>query len=219
MSANNYFDNERPEVAAMLPARARHVIEVGCGEGRFAGHVHERDSYWGVEPSTAAVIAAQRLDTVLHGTWDQAAAAIPERRFDLAICNDVIEHMVDPDAFLVSLKTKLVPGAMIVGSVPNVRYLPHLFQLLWRRDWRYCDAGILDRTHLRFFTRASLRRLFAEHGFEIEALVGLNDIVSLSPWPGKVRWWLLQRALETLTLRSQRDVRWLQIGFRLRLPG
>jgi 2-polyprenyl-3-methyl-5-hydroxy-6-metoxy-1,4-benzoquinol methylase len=219
MSADTYFANERPEVAALLPPRARHVLEVGCGEGRFAGHLRERESYWGVEPSAAAERAASRLDRVLRGTWDEVAAALPQRHFDLVVCNDVIEHMPDPDGFLADLKTRLVPGAHIVGSVPNVRYLPHLAELLWQRDWRYRDAGILDRTHLRFFTEASLRRLFAQHGFEIELMIGLNDVVVLSPWPGKARWWLLQRVLELLTARGQRDTRWLQIGFRLRLPG
>lgn len=219
MSAETYFANERPEVAALLPPRARHVLEVGCGEGRFAGHLRERESYWGVEPSAAAERAATRLDHVLHGTWDQVAAAVPKAHFDLVVCNDVIEHMIDPDDFLADLRTRLVPGALVVGSVPNVRYLPHLAELLWQRDWRYRDAGILDRTHLRFFTEASLRRLFARHGYEVEFVVGLNDIVALSPWPGRARWLLLQRALELMTARSQRDARWLQIGFRLRLPG
>jgi 2-polyprenyl-3-methyl-5-hydroxy-6-metoxy-1,4-benzoquinol methylase len=219
MSAETYFANERPEVAALLPSGARQVLEVGCGEGRFAGHVRGRTRYWGVEPSAAATVARTRLDTVLQGTWDQVEAQIPAQRFDLAVCNDVIEHMAEPEAFLASLKTKLLPGAAVVGSVPNVRHLPHLAELLWQRDWRYREAGILDRTHLRFFTRTSLARLFTGQGFELEQLVGLNDIVALSPWPGKARWWLTQRALEALTWRSQQDARYLQIGFRLRWPG
>jgi len=219
MSADTYFANERPEVAALLPAGARHVLEVGCGEGRFAGHVRGRASYWGVEPSAAAVQARGRIDTVLQGTWDEVEAQIPARHFDLAVCNDVIEHMAEPEAFLASLKTKLVAGAMVVGSVPNVRHLPHLAEMLWEQDWRYREAGILDCTHLRFFTRRSVARLASDQGFVVDQLIGLNDIVSLSPWPGKARWWLTQRALEALTWRSQQDARHLQIGFRLRLPA
>jgi 2-polyprenyl-3-methyl-5-hydroxy-6-metoxy-1,4-benzoquinol methylase len=219
MSADTYFANERPEVARLLPARARHVLEVGCGEGRFAGHVRERESYWGVEPSAAAERATARLDHVLRGTWDAVAAALPLRHFDLVVCNDVIEHMPDPDAFLEDLKPRLAPGAVVVGSVPNVRHLPHLVELLWQRDWRYREDGVLDRTHLRFFTETSLRRLFVQHGFGVETMVGLNDIVELSPRPGRWRWWMTQRVLELLTARSQRDTRFLQIGFRLRAPG
>jgi 2-polyprenyl-3-methyl-5-hydroxy-6-metoxy-1,4-benzoquinol methylase len=216
--ASTYFANERPEVAALLPSGARHVIEVGCGEGRFAGHLRGRESYWGVEPSVAAERARERLDTVLRGTWDEVEAQIPARHFDLAVCNDVIEHMPEPEQFLASLKTKLVPGAVVVGSVPNVRYLPHLAELLWQRDWRYTDVGILDRTHLRFFTQTSLERLFTGQGFGIERLTGLNDVLALAPWPAKIRFGLMQRLLELLTWRSQHDARHLQIGFRWRLP-
>jgi SAM-dependent methyltransferase len=219
MSADTYFANPRPEVAALLPTGARHVIEIGCGEGRFAGHVQGRSSYWGVEPSAAALKARERLDRVLQGTWEQVVDELPLRHFDLAVCNDVIEHMPDPEAFLASLKTRLVPGACIVGSVPNVRYLPQLGELLWQRDWRYRDDGILDRTHLRFFTQRSVERLFSGQGFVIEQLCGLNDLQALAPWPGRVRWGLTQRLLELLTLRSHHDTRFLQIGFRARLPG
>jgi 2-polyprenyl-3-methyl-5-hydroxy-6-metoxy-1,4-benzoquinol methylase len=219
MSAQTYFSNPRLEVAALLPPSARHVLEVGCGEGLFALHVHGWQSYWGVEPSAAAEHARERLDTVLQGPWEAVADQIPAQRFDLAVCNDVIEHMADPESFLASLKTRLVPGARVVGSVPNVRYLPNLGELLWQRDWRYRDDGILDRTHLRFFTRRSVARLFTEQGFVIEQLTGLNDVLTLAPWPGRLRWGLTLRLLELATLRSHHDTRFLQIGFRMRLAG
>jgi 2-polyprenyl-3-methyl-5-hydroxy-6-metoxy-1,4-benzoquinol methylase len=218
MNTGTYFDHDRAEVAALLPSGSRHVLEVGCGEGRFARWFVGAESYWGVEPSEAAArVAAERGHRVLHGSWDDVAAALPSRRFDLAVCNDVIEHMAEPEAFLNALLDKMQPGGCIVGSVPNVRYLPHLAELLWQRDWRYRDAGILDRTHLRFFTESSLRRFFARPDLEVEAMVGLNDIVALSPWPGKARWWVMQRLLETFTARSQADARWLQFGFRVRV--
>jgi 2-polyprenyl-3-methyl-5-hydroxy-6-metoxy-1,4-benzoquinol methylase len=220
MSQETYFANDRAEVAALLPAGARRVLEIGCGEGHFARRVVGAESYWGVEPAAAAArTAGQRMDRVLQGTWEEVADQVPAQHFDLAICNDVIEHMAEPEVFLASLQTKLAPTSWVVGSVPNVRYLPHLAELLWQRDWRYREAGILDRTHLRFFTESSLRRLFLQQGFRIEAMVGLNDIVALSPWPGKARWWMMQRALEALTARPQGDARWLQFGFRLRTPG
>lgn len=101
MSADTYFANERPEVAALLPAGARHVLE---------------------------------------GTWDEVEAQISTRHFDLAVRNDGIEHMAEPEAVLASLKTKRVAGTMLVGSVPNVHHLPHEAEMLWEQDWRYREA-------------------------------------------------------------------------------
>lgn len=215
-----YFGNSRPEVAVLLPERVHHVLEIGCGEGRFAGHLRQRQSYWGVEPSAAAAEqAATRLDHVLHGTFEGVREQLPERHFDLVICNDVIEHMPDHDAFLEDIKPKLVPGALIVGSVPNVRYLPHLVNLLLRRDWRYEAEGVLDRTHLRFFTATSLRRTLEQHGYEIEQLTGLNSVLSQTRLRSRLRWGATLILMQMLTLRGQADCRYLQLGFRLRWPG
>lgn len=215
--APNYFTHTRPEVARLLPRACTHVLEVGCGEGRFSAHLPHRRSYWGVEPSAAADQARGVLDHVFRGTYDEVAEQLPDGHFDLLICNDVIEHMADPDAFLQSVRRKLAPGALVVGSVPNVRYLPHLAELLLQRDWRYRDAGILDRTHLRFFTAASLRRTLQQQGYEVQALVGLNSIIALSPLPGRLRWWSMLMLLQLATLRGQGDSRYLQHGFRARL--
>ena len=212
-----YFANPRPEVAVLLPARSTHVLEVGCGAGRFAAQVPQRQSYWGIEPAAGAADEARAvLDEVIHGTFEDAASRLPDRHFDLVICNDVIEHIANPEAFLQAVQAKMAPGAVMVGSVPNVRYLPNLLQLVLHKDWAYADEGVLDRTHLRFFTARSLERTVVEQGFEVEALVGLNSIIAHSPWPGRLRWAATLALLELATLRGQGDTRFLQFGFRIR---
>ena len=216
---NRYFTNRRPEVAALLPARCGHVLEIGCGEGRFAEHLTTRLSYWGVEPSAAAVRARGVLDHVFQGTYEQVAGELPDGHFDLVICNDVIEHMPDHDLFLKNLRRKLAPGALIVGSVPNVRYLPNLLEVLLQRDWRYADEGILDRTHLRFFTAVSLRRTLEQHGWQVEELAGLNCVIKCSPLLGRLRWWISLMLMQCLTLRTHDDSRFLQHGFRARMTS
>ena len=216
----NYFSHSRPEVAALLPPSSQHVLEIGCGAGRFSGHVRDRKSYWGVEPSAeAAQLARAKLDTVLHGTFDHVRSQLPERHFDLVVCNDVIEHMPDHDLFFEAIKTKMAPGASMVGSVPNVRYLPHLCDLVLRRDWKYTEEGVLDRTHLRFFTTQSLQRTVLQHGYRIEKLVGLNSVIANSRWLGKARWWGTLMCYQLATMRGQGDSQFLQMGFRLHFPG
>jgi len=135
---------------------------------------------------------------------------LPAHYFDLVICNDVIEHMPDHDAFLEDIKQKMAPGAHLVGSVPNVRYLPNLKQLLVRKEWRYADWGVLDRTHLRFFTCQSWERTLREHGFVIEAIAGING-VDLGPT------WARRLANRAAIAVLGADTRFQQYAFRARV--
>ena len=173
-----YYRNTRPEVAAFLPAGCSRILEIGCGTGNFRRHFTGAVEYWGVEPVAAvAGEAARTLDRVLTGSFRSVHQSLPEGYFDLVVCNDVIEHMDDHDWFLEAIKGKMRPGgAHLVGSVPNVRYITNLYALLVRKDWQYVDAGILDRTHLRFFTRRSLERALLAHGYSVERLEGINRI-------------------------------------------
>lgn len=205
-----YYKHQRPEVAALLPKEYRRVLEIGCGAGRFRANLKRPCEYTGVELSAeAASIAGRSLDRVLAGTYDMAAKELPSAYFDLVICNDVIEHMVDHDRFLEDIQRHMVPGAFLVGSVPNVRYFFHLWDLMVRKDWRYMDHGILDRTHLRFFTQKSWHATLRNHGFAVETLCGLNE-----PDWGKRR--LRRWAKLTLATLIGSDSRFLQIGFRVR---
>jgi hypothetical protein len=79
----------------------------------------------------------------------------------------VLEHMEDPAAALVAARTLLTPEGCVVASVPNVRNVRVLVPLLLRGRWDYQESGPLDRTHLRFFTRATMRELFECAGYQV----------------------------------------------------
>ena len=203
-----YYQHSRIDVAPLLPQQYSKVLEIGCGEGNFRDNLDQPHEYWGVEPvESAATTAAEKLDKVLIGTYEEVADEIPEDYFDLVVCCDVMEHMADHEAFLRSIKGKLTADGCMVASVPNVRYLLHMFELLVRKDWEYKDEGILDRTHQRFFTKQSLRRVIADSGFVIDELVGLNPL-----W-GKG----LTRCLYSLAIvLLGQDTRFVQFGVRIR---
>lgn len=158
----------------MLPSPPGVVLDVGC----FCGAIGEtlKAKYpatrvVGVEPlAEAAQIAAGKLDQVLTGKLEEVdlgAAGITPGSVDAIILADVLEHMFNPWQALVSLRPLLAPSGVILASIPNIRNFVVLNELV-QGDFPYATAGIMDITHLRFFTWQSAQRLFAETGYRID---------------------------------------------------
>jgi SAM-dependent methyltransferase len=178
---NNYFYQSRQEMLAFIPPAAQKILEVGCGGGTFGGLIKKSRNaeIWGVElDPEAAKDAAVVLDKVLVGDIIKLAPDLPDNYFDAIVFNDLLEHLPDPFSLLEKIKSKLAPGGAIVCSLPNVRYLINLKKLLWDKQWLYEDEGVLDKTHLRFFTAKSIARMFAALGYEVIKLEGINPINS-----------------------------------------
>jgi len=209
------YRQSRAEMLALLPKYFSTVLEIGCDEGDFAARLP--GEVWGVEPQAeAATIAAGRLHRVLVGTFDATRAVLPENYFDVVVCNDVIEHMADHDAFLRQIRAHIAPGGVLIGSVPNMRHYRALFELLVLRDWDYRDSGVLDRTHLRWFTARSLRRSLERAGFTIERFQGINGGIRFGLSRQRLPPALFGWALIVLTLGTWRDIRFMQFAFRVR---
>ena len=186
-AAESYFGNPRRDVAALIPAGVQRVLEIGCGKGMFRSNFSRLDEYVGVEPTPAmAAEAATKLDRVHTATYEQASPQLPLNHFDLVVCNDVIEHMVDHDWFLDNIRKHMRPSSALLGSIPNVRFFRTMYGLLIRKTWRYADWGVLDRTHLRFFTESSWRQALLDHNYRIESMKGLPE--SFSNHSRRRRW-------------------------------
>jgi 2-polyprenyl-3-methyl-5-hydroxy-6-metoxy-1,4-benzoquinol methylase len=204
----SYFSYDREEMARFVPSNCQRALEVGCAEGGFRRHFPAQCEYWGVEQSVdAADRASEVLDKVLASSFEDAAHQLPDAYFDVIICNDVIEHVADGSAFVSVLKTKLNADGVLIGSIPNVRFQKNLAELLLKKDWEYKDEGILDRTHLRFFTEKSLRRFLEECGLVIQDLRGINSFLKRKPTPRS----LLRRFFVFLL---GKDTQYRQFGFR-----
>jgi len=172
-----YFSSARSEMVRFIPATAKRILDVGCGEGAFGSHLKEKlgAEVWGAELiQSAADVASQRLDNVICGDIVRQLAQLPNEYFDCVIFNDVIEHIVDPYSMLFEVKQKLTRNGVVVCSIPNVRYFRNLFNLVVRSEWRYEECGILDKTHLRFFTKKSISEMFKSLGYEVVSLEGIN---------------------------------------------
>lgn len=211
----NYYSKDRAELCTFLPAHYERALDIGCGAGTFRKHLLGDAEVWGIEPSPAAADEARgRLDKVLSGLFETVDDQIPDNYFDLVLCNDVIEHMVDHDWFLEAIKKKMLPQGYIVGSVPNVREYANLKNLLLHKNWEYEEQGTLDRTHLRFFTERSLVNTLTLHDYSIDKFEGINSALthtrSLKP---TIRNMLLRLLIFT-TLGSYKDVQYRQFAFR-----
>ena len=201
----SYYSLRRSEIARLILGKPYYILEIGCGSGHFKENLTWDCEYHGVEPFAKAAEKAAANGLVIHkGTYDQVNDELPQGRFDLVIANDVIEHMQDPWAFLESIKSKLSEHGTIIGSVPNVRYLTNLWNLLVRHDWQYTQSGVLDRTHLRFFTLRSFKSILTNSGFDI-------DIIKPS---GPDKYALLKKFLYPFAFPIGTDVLYMQIAFR-----
>ncbi len=172
-----YYENRREPMLNYIPAQVKKTLELGCANGNFSELIKTGfdAECWGVElDSNAAEIAASKLHKVINGDVNQVLKDVPDGYFDCVICNDILEHLVDPYTLLVELKKKLTTDGVVVISLPNVRYCRNLFELVFRGNWDYKAKGILDKTHLRFFTYNSLVKVFPQLGYELLIIEGLE---------------------------------------------
>lgn len=162
---DRYYGQLRSDVAPILPAGIRRVLEVGCAEG-LTGEWLEKTygcRVTGLELNPVAAAAARRR---LSRVWvgDVERIEIPEQ-FDLILALELFEHLADPWRFLERVRTWLDPEGYLLLSVPNVGAAPILEELLAGR-FDYIPVGLLCVTHLRFFTRKSLAAIIEQAGFE-----------------------------------------------------
>lgn len=175
LGLTNYFRHPRKHVLDLVPSTARAILDVGCGAGLLGEQLRARQpcEVWGIECEAEAARAARaRLDRVIDTPLLTAAAALPRAHFDTLIAADVLEHMPDPLAALRALVPSLSADATVVISLPNVQHHSVVRELL-RGQFTYRPYGILDQTHLRFFTRASIVDLVRRAGLTIERIVPL----------------------------------------------
>ncbi len=169
------------------PAR---VLDVGTASGYLGraltalGH-----TVVGVENSDEAAALARASYAALHVVDAQALPDLPEAPFDVAVLGDVLEHLADPEAALARVVAQLRPGGRVLVSVPNIAFVQVRLALAAGR-FAYADRGILDATHLRFFTRRTLVELLRRQGLDARRVLGVPPPLPLvlpatARWPGR----------------------------------
>ena len=207
---DGYYQHRRENISKFIDKKESHVLDVGCAAGNFGAFLKnsgQASEVIGIEvDQQAADQAGRNLDKVYcadlnQTSVDEILGTSDKKPFDYIICADVLEHLVNPWQILGALALRLAPGGKIIASIPNVRHWSVLIPLLFQGKWQYLDSGIMDRTHLRFFTRTTMMQLFDDAGLnvsEIQPLIG-----------GK---WKLVDKYSLRLLRGFVAVQWVLVG-------
>lgn len=169
----------------LFPKKAKTVLDVGCGKGTMSSELKEKYNLevWGVEfMEKEAEIARNKLDYVINDSIENGIKQLPDNYFDVIYFNDVLEHLPNPNKVLEIIKPKLSADGKIISSIPNVRYHKVFQQYIFKKNWKYEREGVMDFTHLRFFTTNSIKDMYRDAGYDILCHKGINKTKSIMPY-------------------------------------
>ncbi len=175
-AADHYDDFVLTPLFGMFERDPVNVLEIGCAGGAFGAELKRRypgSSVTGIDAGEAAAKqAASRIDRVIQARLDFCNLeneGLRHGEFDTLVAADILEHLVNPWALLERLRPFLAAHAQVLVSIPNVRNITVGTQLLLGGKFEYAERGLLDVTHLRFFTLDSIERMFQQTGSVVES--------------------------------------------------
>lgn len=183
-------DNSSLKKMLRLVGEGKRVIDFGCATGYFSQLLTKKGcTVTGVEINPeAAKFAEQYCEQVIVADLDfvSVTAILPKQAFDVAVFGDVLEHLRNPWKVVSEIRQLLKPEGYVVASIPNIAHGAIRLALLQGR-FDYMDLGLLDNTHLRFFTRKSVEELFEGAGYFVETIERTKlPVISASTWVPRI---------------------------------
>lgn len=160
----SYFSNIRWDIADLIPEGNHAILEIGCGNGATLKALKETNKaceIFGIEINEDfAMNLSQDLDRFFIGDVESIEPPFNEKYFDYIIYGDVLEHMIYPNKILEKYNKLLKDDGFIIASIPNIKFFIVLLRLIFFDEFKYINSGILDQSHLRFFTKKEIKRMF-----------------------------------------------------------
>jgi 2-polyprenyl-3-methyl-5-hydroxy-6-metoxy-1,4-benzoquinol methylase len=161
-----YFSNIRMDIISLIPLNpAQKILEIGAGAGNTLLFIKESnlaEEVMGVELMEIANSNQTNplIDKFQIANIEQENIQAPEEYFDIIICADVLEHLVDPWSIIDKVSRCLKKDGLLIVSIPNIREWKTLFKVIFRGDFSYqSSGGIMDKTHLRFFCKKNIYQM------------------------------------------------------------
>lgn len=171
----DYYSNTRWDIIKLIPRGDHRILEIGCGQGDTGEALKQQGKtieVVGIEKEPAIAKAARtKLDEVICTDVETAELPFSEDHFDYVIAADVLEHLIDPWMLVDKIRRHLKRGGHLIASIPNIRNWRTIIDLFFKGQWTYRPDGLLDDTHLRFFTKKSILKLFQSRHFEVDYIV------------------------------------------------
>ncbi len=166
---NQSYIGKRNEIVKLVPKQAKKILDIGCSIGTVGRQIKDiMDTHvTGVELSEEmANKASQYLDKIIVGNVETGLLdSLDNNTYDCIILADIIEHLVDPWKLVQQCHRILQVDGIIIASIPNIRHISTIINLVLKGHWPYRDRCIHDKTHLRFFTKKNIIELFQKDGF------------------------------------------------------
>lgn len=165
-----YYEEVNPALVKHITSDAL-VLDVGCGYGALGETIKSKNNYVvGLELDEKAIeVSRNRLDEVYKADivdFENLPESVKNKKFDVIVFADVLEHVYDPFSMLKNYQGLLKPRGKIIVSIPNVVVWDIRLKFLFG-IFSYTDTGICDRTHIRFFTLSSMKRLLSAASLKI----------------------------------------------------
>jgi 2-polyprenyl-3-methyl-5-hydroxy-6-metoxy-1,4-benzoquinol methylase len=171
MNIDGYYESEREDIIALIPRGAKRILDVGCGFGLMGKKLKEKNGaveIVGFEvEEKAAEVARKNVDTLIIGDVEEIKLPYENGYFDCLVYGEVLEHLKNPWKVMKEHTRYLKKEGCCIASMPNISHYS-IIEALIKDRWDYKESGILDNTHLRFFTINGIRKMFAGAGYIIE---------------------------------------------------
>lgn len=169
----SYYSGIRLDIISLFPQNVNIMLDIGCGEGYTSKYFKEKYNINCVEGVEIVANIADKAKHNLDKVYNINIEKISDfsdyfgKKYDCILLLDVLEHLLNPEEVLINIRSILSKNGFVIISLPNIRHYRALFPLLFFNEWNYTNAGPLDKTHLRFFTIKSMRKILYKSGYEI----------------------------------------------------